>query len=151
MGFNYFGQCGFPPSSGEIFDYYKPVEIPLDEGESILKIGAGKAHNVVLTSLNRLFLFGSVRNNQIPGVSSTYGLECSGPWELNLDSVLKQNEKVISFKIGFNRTALFTNESRVLVFGERDTRKECRFSIPWTLIFSRRILSRWNRDPERPL
>lgn len=33
MGFNFFGQCGFPPSAGEIFDYYKKVEIPLEENE----------------------------------------------------------------------------------------------------------------------
>ena len=50
MGFNFFGQCGFPPSAGEIFDFYKRVEIPLEDNENIIKIGAGKAHNVVLTS-----------------------------------------------------------------------------------------------------
>lgn len=120
-GFNYHGNCGLDSKIFEICEEYRELEIPFLPGEKIVDVQVGKAHNLILTDMNRLLGFGNNTNNQIP-MSATggedYGLGMSCPVEINQD--LEFNEKIEKIKTGMNRSAVFTDKGRVLVFGGKE-------------------------------
>ena len=56
-GFNYFGESGFSRAEAELITSYKQVEIPVDSDEHIVQVEIGKAHSIVLSSKNKVYIF----------------------------------------------------------------------------------------------
>ncbi len=124
-GFNYHGQTGISNSIHEILERYFEVEVPLERDETVQQVVSGKAHNLLLTSKDRVFFFGSVTQNQFPGFEQQFGggLVMTGPIELQLP--LAANEKVVRVKANFNRSLVWTDRDRVFLVGGKDQSFYC--------------------------
>lgn len=125
-GFNYHGQTGISNTVHELLERYYEVEVPLERDEMVRQVVSGKAHNLLLTSQDRLFFFGSVLQNQYPGFSNTFGgsLIHTGPIEMRLP--LAPNEKIVKIKANFNRSLVWTDRDRVFLVGGSDQSFYCR-------------------------
>lgn len=119
-GFNYYGQCGANNLQHEVVERYFEVEIPLDPSEKITQVASGQNHNLALTSSGKLYFWGNVTQNQLPGFKKRYGagLVYSGPIMVELP--LNKGEKIVRVKASFNRNLAFIDSGRVIAFGGED-------------------------------
>jgi len=119
-GFNYFGQCGLSNNIYEFLEKYYEVELPLTDTEYIIELSSGMAHNVVLTSENRLIFWGGVDNNQHPDFSKIHKntVVYTGPTVLAVPLV--DGEIMTRVKCRQNRTIVWTDRDRVFIIGGDD-------------------------------
>lgn len=119
-GFNYYGQCGASNMQHEVVERYFEVEVPLDPHERVAQVAAGFNHNLLLTSTGRVFFWGNVTQNQLPGFKDKFGsgLVFSGP--ILVDLPLQDKETVVRVKATFNRNLAFLDSGRVIAFGGED-------------------------------
>ncbi|CAD8069464.1 unnamed protein product [Paramecium primaurelia] len=131
-GLNIYGQCGM---NNEIDRIKEPTEVFLDlqPNESIQQIVSGQAHNLVLTSNNRLIFFGCLLHNQM-GVKSKFDFEFSGQTEINLP--LESDEKIVKIYAKFDRSAVITSKGDCIIWGGQDLRY---MDIPYYETYTRLI------------
>jgi len=113
-GYNEKGQLG----TGYINNYTTPIDITqrfnLQPEEKIIKVKTGDYNTAAITSLGRLFIWGSSSNSLL---ADGMTWDRATPYDITSEFNLETNEKIVSVEFGSSHVIALTSSGRVFAWG----------------------------------
>lgn len=113
-GGNLYGQIGDGTTVAKIQPIETTAHFNLEEDETIVKVLLEEAHGAVLTSNNRLFMWGLNANYRLGDGTTENQLS---PIEITVSLNSETNEVIENVSLGRNHSALITSNNRVFLWG----------------------------------
>ena len=121
--------------------YYEIINnIPLNTGESIIKISLGDSHSAVLTSIGKVYIWGRNSDRQL-GDGTT--VNKNTPIDITSQFNLNVGEKITDIALGWLNSSALTSDGRIFVWGYNEYGQIGDGTID-TIYFPKDITSQFN-------
>ncbi len=113
-GQGYYGKLGIGITTDQRVFIDITNQFNLTDDEFITNVYAGMNHSIVLTSLGRIFTFGSNSYGQLGNGLTTHAYT---PYDITSQFVLNDQETIIHITTDFDQSFLLTSQGRVFAWG----------------------------------